>query len=84
MDEQRFSVLGGDAEAIAHAARGGAGATASTWPTRCSAAVGALAGPDRTLDAPTTSRSRCWPAATAGAASAGSSDDEVGALLAGT
>ena len=48
MDEDRFSVLGGDAEAIA-GRMGAAWQPGADLATAVRAAVGALAGPDRTL-----------------------------------
>ena len=55
IDEDRFSVLGGDAEAIADAARGGLPAGLDLAGGPCGPPWPALAGPDRTL-APASSR----------------------------
>ena len=49
IDEDRFSVLGGEAEAIAERLERRLRAAAATSTARCGAAVPALAGPDRTL-----------------------------------
>ena len=68
-DEDRFAVLGGETETIAERLEE---AFTDGWSLdeALRAAVGALAGPDRTLPAPT-SRWPCWPGATDGEPSGG-------------
>ena len=51
IDETGIAVLGGDAEAVAERLARRPAATTPTWPRALRVAVGALAGPDRTLAA---------------------------------